>query len=57
MYTPIKASDISWNWETFLIGVDGRVVYRAAPPLDPMAWTTDIEAELQYVSNPPVVGK
>jgi len=57
MYTPIKASDISWNWETFLVGVDGRVVSRAAPPLDPMAWTTDIEAELQYVSNQAAVGK
>jgi len=48
MYSPIKAKDVAWNWETFLVGVDGRVVSRAPPPLDPMDWASAIEAELLY---------
>lgn len=45
-YSPIKASDISWNWETFLIGIDGRVRKRAPPPVDPASLSMDIEEAL-----------
>jgi len=57
MYTPIKASDISWNWETFLVGKDGRVVSRAPPALDPSGWTAAIEAELAKPDSQAAVGK
>jgi len=46
-YSPIKASDIEWNWETFLVNREGRVVKRAPPATDPMSLATDIEAALQ----------
>jgi glutathione peroxidase len=46
MYTPIKSSDVQWNWETFLINKAGKVVSRAAPALDPLAWEASIQAEL-----------
>lgn len=45
-YSPIKASDVQWNWETFLIGRDGKVIKRAPPPVDPMSLETDIMVAL-----------
>lgn len=51
-YTPIRQGDITWNWETFLIGANGKVVKRAPPPVEPKMLEADIEAEL----NKPVVG-
>jgi len=45
-YTPIKANDVSWNWETFLIGADGKVVKRAPPAVEPKDLEADIEQAL-----------
>lgn len=45
-YTPIKANDVAWNWETFLVGADGRVLNRAPPTTDPQSLEPDIEAAL-----------
>jgi len=45
-YTPIKSSDVAWNWETFLIGYDGKVVKRAPPPVEPVLLEADIETAL-----------
>lgn len=62
MYTPIRSSDVAWNWETFLINRQGKVVARAPPALDPQAWESAIETELAVSPNPdhshgPPVGK
>uniref|UniRef100_A0A0B7ABP2 Glutathione peroxidase n=1 Tax=Arion vulgaris TaxID=1028688 RepID=A0A0B7ABP2_9EUPU len=45
-YTPIKANDVSWNWETFLVDADGRVIHRVSPSADPQSLEVDIEAAL-----------
>jgi len=45
-YSPIRAKDVSWNWETFLIGTDGKVLKRAPPPVDPSQLSDDIEVAL-----------
>lgn len=45
---PVGSGDISWNFEKFVIGRDGKAVARFAPPTDPMDadLVTLIEAEL-----------
>ncbi|CAL1532643.1 unnamed protein product, partial [Lymnaea stagnalis] len=48
-YSPIKAGDVSWNWETFLVGKHGRVIKRAGPTIDPASLAVDIETELTRV--------
>jgi len=53
MYTPIKSSDVMWNWETFLVDKLGRVISRAPPPQDPMGWASAVETAL---ADNPVVG-
>lgn len=45
-YSPIKAGDVAWNWETFLVGADGRVSNRAPPATDPESLEPDIEASI-----------
>ncbi|CAL1532644.1 unnamed protein product [Lymnaea stagnalis] len=45
-YAPIRSSDVAWNWESFLVGYDGRVVKRTPPATDPFALAADIESEL-----------
>ncbi|KAK3607921.1 hypothetical protein CHS0354_006514 [Potamilus streckersoni] len=35
LYEPIYTSDVRWNFEKFLIGRDGRPVYRYASTIDP----------------------
>lgn len=45
-YTPIKASDVRWNFEKFLIGTDGRVLKRAGPGVHPDSLMPDIEDAL-----------
>lgn len=58
MYTPIKSSDVAWNWETFLIDKSGKVVNRAPPSLDPMAWEQTIQTEIaRAVHGHAAVGK
>ncbi|GFO38848.1 glutathione peroxidase [Plakobranchus ocellatus] len=45
-YTPIRSNDVSWNWEKFLVGPDGRVMKRAPPGVEPEALEDDIEEAL-----------
>ncbi|KAK3739405.1 hypothetical protein RRG08_051274 [Elysia crispata] len=45
-YTPIKANDVSWNFEKFLVGTDGRVMKRAHPSVDPVSMEMDVENAL-----------
>ncbi|XP_059173718.1 glutathione peroxidase-like [Physella acuta] len=45
-YSPIRAGDVAWNWETFLINKSGKVIKRAVPSVDPAAQAQDIELEL-----------
>jgi len=49
-YSPIRSSDVQWNWETFLVGVDGKVIKRAPPATMPNDLETDIEAALAVKS-------
>lgn len=46
MYSPIRAGDVMWNWETFLVDHRGRVIRRAPPPTEPKELEGDIEAAL-----------
>ncbi|KAK7483742.1 hypothetical protein BaRGS_00024958 [Batillaria attramentaria] len=57
MYTPIKSSDVMWNWETFLVNKTGKVIARAPPALDPMAWEPKIQQELGLNPGGAAVGK
>jgi len=45
-YSPFKTSDVVWNFETFLIGYDGKVIKRAPPPVEPKDLSADIEFAL-----------
>jgi glutathione peroxidase len=50
LYTQLKAAfpgDISWNFEKFLIGRDGKVLARYAPRTPPEQLTPDIERALE----------
>jgi len=58
MYDPIRSNDVAWNWETFLIDKRGRVVSRAPPPMEPVLWETDLEAQIALaVDSDPAVGR
>lgn len=46
MYSPIRSSDVAWNWETFLVDKAGKIVSRAPPPMDPLAWESAIQVQL-----------
>ncbi|RUS72673.1 hypothetical protein EGW08_019569 [Elysia chlorotica] len=50
-YTPIKANDIQWNFEKFLVGPDGRILKRAGPGVDPATMEVDIESALSPASG------
>jgi len=50
-YSPIRQGDVTWNWETFLVGPDGKVISRAPPPVEPKALEADIETALKMVNN------
>ncbi|KAL7643846.1 UNVERIFIED_CONTAM: hypothetical protein RMT77_005852 [Armadillidium vulgare] len=42
-YSPIKVSDVRWNFEKFLVGGDGKVYFRYAPRnFDPDSLKPDI---------------
>jgi glutathione peroxidase-family protein len=47
-YSPIKSGDVAWNWETFLVNHEGKVVRRAPPPIEPNLLESDIEVALQF---------
>ncbi len=46
LYSPVRASDISWNFAKFLVGKDGKPVKRYSPDTVPSAIAADIEALL-----------
>jgi len=46
LYSPVRASDISWNFAKFLVGKDGKPVKRYSPDTLPSAIAADIEALL-----------
>lgn len=45
-WSPISVSDITWNFEKFLIGTDGRPVRRYAPAVFPEAIVEDIREQI-----------
>ena len=54
MYDPVYTEDVRWNFEKFLIGPDGRPIYRYAQTVDPRNDTqlkADIMAELKKLSQ------
>jgi len=57
-YTPIKGNDVTWNWETFLVGADGKVIKRTPPATEPSDLEADIEAALAAATSsaPALVG-
>ncbi|WAR04250.1 GPX-like protein [Mya arenaria] len=59
LYSPVFMEDIRWNYEKFLIGPDGRPIYRYGPDVDPaidVQMHADIRAQLAKMKNDPVVG-
>jgi len=46
-YTPLRVGDIHWNFEKFLIGKDGKPVFRYHPTMNDVdTWKADINALL-----------
>lgn len=61
LYDPVYTEDVRWNYEKFLIGPDGRPIYRYAQTVDPMTdaqLNADIKLELAKLksSASPLVG-
>jgi len=48
-FTPIRTYDITWNFEKFLIGADGKPVKRYNPATSPFNVVPDIEEQLQIL--------
>jgi hypothetical protein len=49
LYSPVYTEDVRWNYEKFLIGPDGRPIYRYASSVDPsndVQLLADIQAEV-----------
>ena len=58
LYSPVYTEDVRWNFEKFLIGPDGRPIYRYAQTVDPSSdaqLKADIVAELQKLPSTPAV--
>lgn len=54
LYSPIFAEDIRWNYEKFLIGPDGRPIYRYASSVEPATddqLHADISNELSKLNS------
>ena len=54
LYKPITIEDVKWNFEKFLIGPDGRPIYRYAMFIDPRTSTqlkSDIAAEMAKLKS------
>ncbi|WAR10882.1 GPX-like protein [Mya arenaria] len=54
LYSPVFMEDIRWNFEKFLIGPDGRPIYRYSPDTDPATdakLQADIRAELAKMNS------
>ena len=48
----VMGGRISWNFTKFLIGPDGRVLRRFAPPVSPLRIARRIEQELSLMERP-----
>ena len=58
LYSPVYTEDVRWNYEKFLIGPDGRPIYRYAQTVDPRSdaqLKADIAAELKKLPKQSVV--
>ena len=44
--TSFRLADIKWNFAKFLVGRDGKVLARFAPPQSPESFEADITAAL-----------
>jgi len=53
VYKPIMQQDIRWNWEKFLVGVDGRVVKRYDGGTKPAEIEPDVREVLGLTPLPP----
>ena len=54
LYSPVYTEDVRWNYEKFLIGPDGRPIYRYASSVDPsndVQFLADIKAELAQLKS------
>lgn len=54
LYNPIYSEDVKWNYEKFLIGPDGRPIYRYAHYVEPASdaqLKTDIESLLAQMKT------
>jgi glutathione peroxidase len=54
LYSPVYTEDIRWNYEKFLIGPDGRPIYRYAQTVDPSSdvqLLADIKLELAKLKS------
>jgi glutathione peroxidase len=49
-WTPIKQSDITWNYEKFLIGADGKPVRRYNPVTSPYSVQPDVQEQLDLIN-------
>lgn len=54
LYSPVYTEDIRWNFEKFLIGPDGRPIYRYSISVDPRTDSqlkSDIASEIKKLSS------
>lgn len=54
-WTPIKQTDVSWNFEKYLIDGAGKPVKRYSPSTEPLELMTDIDAVINNNSGTPRV--
>ncbi len=50
-WTPLKQSDITWNFEKFLVDTEGKLVKRYSPEYLPQQMEDDIRALLPSAKN------
>ncbi|KAH3699936.1 hypothetical protein DPMN_074897 [Dreissena polymorpha] len=54
LYSPVYTEDVKWNYEKFLIGPDGRPIYRYAQTVEPATdaqFLADVKAELDKLKG------
>ena len=50
-WTPLRQSDITWNFEKFLIGADGKPVRRYNPVTSPLNVVDDILEQIDIAKE------